>query len=64
MARYFCAILIRQHAVPSLEQTGLTLGGIVISPLVTLFVLTGTEGTDKRNTAKRLYYDLATAAKV
>ena len=45
---------------PSLEQVGLTLGAIAISPLVIAFALTGTEGTDTPDTAESLYYDLAT----
>ena len=45
---------------PSLEQAGLTLGAIVISPLVAVFALTGTEGADTPDTAESRYYDLAT----
>ena len=45
---------------PSLEQAGLTLGAIVISPLVAVFALTGTAGTGTPDTAESQYFDLAT----
>jgi len=48
-----------RYDTPSLEQAGLTLGAIVISPLVAVFALTGTEDTDTPVMAESLYFDLA-----